>query len=478
MVDVYKLWIVIVSLIVVKLFHLIYQWSNPKCNGKLPPGSMGYPIIGETIEFMKPHDALQFSTFIKKRVLRHGPVFRTSLFGGKVIISMDNELNMEMAKTNRTPGITKSIARLFVEDNNLFLQSTESHKHVRNLTVQMLGSQSLKLRIMENIDLLTRTHMEEGARNGSLDVKETTSKILIECLAKKVMGEMEPEAAKKLALCWRYFPSGWFRLPFNLPGIGVYNMMKARKRMKTLLKEEVLKKREAGEEFGEFSKIIFGEKEGEKETMSMENVIEYIYTFFVIANETTPRILGATVKFISENPKVMQELQREHAMIFENKSEEAGLTWEDYKSMTFTNMVINESLRISTTVPVILRKPDHDTKVGDYTIPAGWNFMGYPSAHFDPTKYEDPLEFNPWRWKGNDLDAIVSTNYIPFGAGPRLCVGAYFAKLLMAIFIHHFCRYRWSMKAEVTVTRSYMLMFPRGCDVQISKDTQEHDSDG
>ncbi|KAG7529488.1 Cytochrome P450 superfamily, partial [Arabidopsis suecica] len=250
MVDVYNLWIVIVSLIVVKLCHLIYQWSNPKCNGKLPPGSMGYPIIGETIEFMKPHDALQFSTFLKKRVLRHGPVFRTSLFGGKVIISMDNELNMEMAKTNRTPGITKSIARLFGEDNNFFLQSTESHKHVRNLTIQMLGSQSLKLRIMENIDLLARTHMEEGARNGSLDVKETTSKILIECLAKKVMGEMEPEAAKKLALCWRYFPSGWFRLPFNFPGIGVYNMMKARKRMKKLLKEEVLKKREAGEEFG------------------------------------------------------------------------------------------------------------------------------------------------------------------------------------------------------------------------------------
>lgn len=91
---------------------------------------------------------------------------------------MDNELNMEMAKTNRTPGITKSIARLFGEDNNLFLQSTESHKHVRNLTIQMLGSQSLKLRIMENIDLLARTHMEEGSRNGSLDVKETTSKVI------------------------------------------------------------------------------------------------------------------------------------------------------------------------------------------------------------------------------------------------------------------------------------------------------------
>lgn len=102
----------------------------------------------------------------------------------------------------------------------------------------------------------------------------------------------------------------------------------------------MLKKREAGEEFGEFFKTIFGEIEGEKETMSMGNVIEYIYTFFVIANETTPRILAATVKLISENPKVKQELQREHAIIFGNKSEnESGLTWEDYKSMTFTNMV-------------------------------------------------------------------------------------------------------------------------------------------
>ncbi|XP_010511939.1 PREDICTED: cytochrome P450 708A2-like [Camelina sativa] len=470
---IYKLWIVIVSLIVVKLCHLIYQWSNPKCNGKLPPGSMGFPIIGETIEFMKPHDALQYSNFLKKRILRHGPLFRTSLFGGKVIISTDNELNMEMAKTNRIPGITKSLARLFGEDNNLFLQSTESHKHARNLTLQLLGSQGLKLRILEDIDILARTYMSEEARNGTLDVKETASKIIIECLGKKVMGNMEPEAAKKLALCWRYFPSGWFRLPFKIPGMGIYNMMKARKTMKKLLKEEVLKKRASGEEFGEFFKIIFGENKGGKERMSMDHVIEYIYTFFVIANETTPRILAATIKLISENSEVMQELQREHARIVGDKTaKQASLTWEDYKSMTFTNMVINESLRISTTVPVILRKPDHDIKVGDYTIPAGWNFMGYPSVHFNPEKYEDPLVFNPWRWKGKDVDAILSKNYVPFGAGPRLCVGAYFAKLLMAIFIHHLCRYRWSMKADITITRSYMLMFPRGCDVQISEENK------
>ncbi|CAN8275089.1 unnamed protein product [Cochlearia groenlandica] len=467
----YELWTIIVTLLVVKVFHFIYQWKNPKINGKLPPGSMGFPFIGETFEFMKPHDALQFSTFVKERTLRHGPLFRTSLFGGKVIISTDIELNMEMAKTHRIPGVTKSISLLF-GDNNLFLQNTESHKLVRNLTFQLLGSQGLKLRILKDIDILTRKHMEEGAETGYLDVKETSSKILIECLAKKVMGEMEPEAAKELALCWRYFPSGWFRFSLNLPGTGVYEMMKARGRMMKILKETVSKKRASGEDFGEFFKIIFGEKEGGKEKMSVENTIEYIYTFFLIANETTPRILAATTKLISENPKVMKELKREHARIFENRTaKDSNLTWEDYKSMTFTQMVINETLRITSTVPTVLRVHDHDTQVGDYTIPAGWTFMGYANVHFNPEKYEDPLVFNPWRWEGKDLGAIVSKTYIPFGAGPRLCVGADFAKLLMATFIHHLCRYRWSMKAETTIIRRYMLMFPRGCDVQISEET-------
>lgn len=176
---------------------------------------------------------------------------------------MDNELNMEIAKTNRTIGVPKSITRLF-GDNNLFVQSIESHKHVRSLTFQLLGPQGLKLRVIEDIDLLARKHMEEGARNGFLNVKEAASKvkknvnhiavslsvgniyipldkeyrlsqkssyyqslqILIECLAKKVMGDMDPETAKELAICWRKFPSGWFRFPFKIPGMGVYDMMK------------------------------------------------------------------------------------------------------------------------------------------------------------------------------------------------------------------------------------------------------------
>ncbi|CAA7017262.1 unnamed protein product [Microthlaspi erraticum] len=80
--------------------------------------------------------------------------------------------------------------------------------------------------MIQDIDLLSRTHIDEGAKYCGLDVKETASKILVEYLAKKVMGEMEPEAAKELTLCWRHFPKGWFRFSWNIPGNGFYRMMK------------------------------------------------------------------------------------------------------------------------------------------------------------------------------------------------------------------------------------------------------------
>ncbi|CAA7017269.1 unnamed protein product [Microthlaspi erraticum] len=412
----------------------------------------GFPIIGETFEFMKPHDALQFSTFVKDRTFRHGPVFRTSLFGAKVIISTDVELNMEIAKTSHVPGVTKSIARLFGE-NNLFVQSKESHKHVRSLTSQLLGTHSLKSRMIQDIDILACTHMKEGARNGVLDVKETASKVYILSVSSHALSVCldnittnKKIGGKRTRTLLERFSSSWFQFSFNVPGTGVYRMMKARNKMMKLLKESILKKRASGEEFGEFFKTIFGETG--KEMMSIENAIEYIYTFFLVANETR------------------------HGFLRLRTEKEAGLTWEDYKSMTFTQMVINESLRITSTFPTVLRVTDHDVQVGDYTIPEGWTFMGYANVHFNPENYDDPLVFNPWRWEGKDLGAILTKTYIPFGAGARLCVGAELAKLVMSIFIHHLYRYRWSMKAETKVIRRYMLMFPHGCDVQISDDTE------
>ncbi|KAL5863580.1 hypothetical protein ACOSQ3_001094 [Xanthoceras sorbifolium] len=61
----------LVALLVVCVSHFVYRWSNPKCNGKLPPGAMGLPPFGDTFEFLASHSLYEISPFISKRIARY-----------------------------------------------------------------------------------------------------------------------------------------------------------------------------------------------------------------------------------------------------------------------------------------------------------------------------------------------------------------------------------------------------------------------
>lgn len=59
-----------VTLMIGWLLHCVYKWNNPACNGILPPGSMGFPIVGETIQFFKTSPSLDIPDFYKLRMKR------------------------------------------------------------------------------------------------------------------------------------------------------------------------------------------------------------------------------------------------------------------------------------------------------------------------------------------------------------------------------------------------------------------------
>ncbi|MBA0657381.1 hypothetical protein Goklo_009668 [Gossypium klotzschianum] len=85
----------------------------------------------------------------------------------------------------------------------------------------------------------------------------------------------------------------------------------------------------------------------------------------------------------------------------------------------------------------------------------------------NPTKYEDPLTFNPWRWKGRELNA-GSKFFMGFGSVVRLCAGAEFVKLQISIFLHHLVtNYRWTVIKEGKAVGQPGLVFPDGFHVQI-----------
>ncbi|KAL6654806.1 hypothetical protein ACP70R_008271 [Stipagrostis hirtigluma subsp. patula] len=127
--------------------------------------------------------------------------------------------------------------------------------------------------------------------------------------------------------------------------------------------------------------------------------------------------------------------------------------------------------RMSNIIPGIFRKTLKDVQVNGYTIPAGWLVMISPMAiHLNPTLFDDPLKFNPWRWMDQDRTKIVTQNrnFMPFGGGIRLCAGADYSKLVISLFLHVLVtKYRWIEIKGGEVVRFAEMAIPQDYHIKL-----------
>ncbi|CAL5017687.1 unnamed protein product [Urochloa decumbens] len=375
------------TLLAASFVNWVYRWTNPPCRGKLPPGSMGFPIIGETFRFFKPSISLGIPTFYKQRLQRYGPVFKTSLVGQPVVVSMDPELNrfifQQEGKLFRSwyPDTSNSI---FGKDSICSYDGT-LHRYVRGLAARQFGLESLKGDFLAELSGTIASSLQAWAAEPSIEVKDGISNMIFDMTARKLIG-VDVKRARELRRNFESFFQGMIAFPLYFPGTTFYQCMQEEH-------EAILKKREG---------------------------------------------LNSSI------------------------------TWEEYKSMKFTAQVMNEMTRLSNVAPGIFRKTLKDVQVNGYTIPAGWLVMISPMAvHLNPTLFEDPLNFNPWRWQ-EDKRSTIQRNFIPFGGGIRLCVGADFSKVFIALFLHTLVtKYRWREIKGGNVLRVTEIVFPEGYHIQL-----------
>uniref|UniRef100_A0A3Q7HKY7 Uncharacterized protein n=2 Tax=Solanum lycopersicum TaxID=4081 RepID=A0A3Q7HKY7_SOLLC len=208
------------------------------------------------------------------------------------------------------------------------------------------------------------------------------------------------------------------------------------KMLKRMLKE---RKSQPRKEQSDFFDYVLEELQSKDTILTEAIALDLMFVLLFASFETTSLAITLAIKFLHQHPKALKELAEEHeAIIRRRESASNGLTWQEYKSMKFTFQFINETVRLANIAPVIFRKALKDINFKEYTIPAGWAVMVSPPAvHLNPTKYEDPLQFNPWRWEGIEINR-ASRNFMAFGGGMRFCVGTDFVKVQMAVFLHCF----------------------------------------
>lgn len=114
-------------------------------------------------------------------------------------------------------------------------------------------------------------------------------------------------------------------------------------------------------------------------------------------------------------------------MIFPIQDNEL-LTFDKVRALKYLDQVVSECLRLyPPVVTFVCRRTEQEFRIGTYTIPAGTNIqVPLWQIHHDPKLWPDPETFSPDRF-ASPLKHPMS--YIPFGAGPRMCIGARFALL-------------------------------------------------
>ncbi|MCL7041913.1 hypothetical protein MKW94_009739 [Papaver nudicaule] len=467
----------LIALGTISFTHYAYRWMYPECkNGKLPPGSMGFPLIGETIQYLIPSYSLDTQPFVKKRVARYGKLFKTSLAGKKMVITTDPEISNYIFMEEG-----KSVNLWYMDSFNTFLgaaliNSTTTayiHKYLKNLVLSQVGNESLKEKLLPKIELMINQALNSWSTQPSVEVKECTATMIIELVLKELLSYDSTKSTHNLVQMLSEFIKGMMNIPLNVPGTTFHRCMKNQKKVLQLMKDILHDRKNSTEKpKGDFLDQLIDDVK--KEEFMSEELAAVIMIALVFASfETVSTAFTVAMMFLTDQqaPLVVKELLVEHQAIINNRENaDSPLTWQEYKSMTFTPKVINETLRMTNGVPGIVRKANKDVHINGYVIPKGWIIMVVQTAiHMNPEKFKDPLSFNPWRW--NDIRSnIVGKSFIPFGGGKRNCVGTEFAKVIMSVFFHVLVtKYSWTKVKGGQAVRWPCLSVKGGFHIKVSQ---------
>ncbi|KAL5792481.1 hypothetical protein ACOSP7_001075 [Xanthoceras sorbifolium] len=464
----------LVALFVVWVSHWYRTWANPKVNGKLPPGSFGLPIIGQTLDFFRTHSIYEMPPFIKKGYERYGPLFRTGLLGEKMVISTDPDVNYSLFQQENQSLVLwygGTFSEVIGEDS-LLAKHGNPHKYIKNLALHFVGPENLKAKLLHEMDVATQRHLHSWATNGSVEVKDACRNMMFEFVAKKLMSYDETNDSRKLGDHMKKFMNGLIAFPLNIPGTAFHASVKGHKKIMKEFEDMYEERRASNVPGNDFLDYMVEDSKKENTLLNDPKVIsKLLFAVLLAGYDSTSQALTLATKFINDDPRILGELTREHEAILKSRgNENSELTWEEYKSMTFTHMVINETVRMGNMVPSIFRKVVKEVEINGYTIPEGWILVAaLPFVHLTADKYDDPFAFNPWRWQGQELHHGTKT-FMGFGIGTRLCVGAEFAKVQMAIYLHHMAtKYRWSVYKGGQIIRKPVNIFPNGLHIKIAQ---------
>jgi cytochrome P450 len=189
---------------------------------------------------------------------------------------------------------------------------------------------------------------------------------------------------------------------------------------------------------------------------------DQVLTMLLVGHETTASALAWTFYLLASHPWAWARLKEEVDRVLGGRVP----AHDDLPDLVWTRQAFEESMRLYPPVWLIPRRAIADDEVGGYSIPAGSEVLISPYVlHRHPDYWERPDEFDPERFSAEPAEKRRRYTYLPFGAGPRACVGSALASmeaLLILAMVAQRCRLELVPGFEVVPEPLLTLRFRHG----------------
>eukprot|EP00257_Ricinus_communis_P015890 XP_015573891.1 abscisic acid 8'-hydroxylase 4 [Ricinus communis] len=408
---------------------------------KLPPGSMGWPYIGETLQLYSQDP----NVFFADKQKRYGEIFKTHILGCPCVMLASPEAARFVLVTQAhlfRPTYPKSKEHL-IGPSALFFHQGDYHLRLRKLVQGSLSLFALR-NLVADISSIAASTLDSWDGGHVINTFQELKKFSFEVGILAIFGNLESHYREDLKKNYRIVDKGYNSFPTSLPGTPYRKALMARKRLSKILSDIISQRKEKKLLDNDLLGCLLNSKDEQGNVLTDDQIADNIIGVLFAAQDTTASAMTWIVKHLHDNPKLLDFVQAEQKTIYElNDEGSQPLSWGQTRNMPLSHKVVLESLRIASIISFTFREAVADVEYKGYLIPKGWKVMPlFRNIHHNPEYFSDSQKFDPSRFEV----APKPNTFMPFGNGVHACPGNELAKLEMLIITHHLVtKFRWEV---------------------------------
>lgn len=419
-----------------------------------PPGPKGSLILGVMPEFNR--DMLGFI----ERVRDYGDVVRMRFFYLTVhflynpdhieYVLSTNAKNFIKSRSLRTPFFRRLVG------NGLLTSEGEEWKRQRRLAQPAFHRQRISAYgdvMVEYTERMIADWTGNEIRDIHRDMMRLTLEIVVKTLFDADISGDADKVGRVLSTMVKPFASQatlkWIadnRLP--TPTHRRFNA--AAREIDEIVYRLIAERRASGYDRGDLLSMLVAARDEDGSQMSDRQLRDEVMTLFLAGHETTALTLSWAWYLLAQNPEVEKNFHAELDQVLGGRPP----TVADMPRLQYAEKIAKESMRLYPPAYGVGREAVEDFELGGYRVRAGSQlFMFQWAMQRDPRYFNEPSRFYPERWTEDFTSGLPKYAYFPFGGGPRVCIGNYFALMEVVLLLATIGqRFRFSLLPEHPVS--------------------------